>query len=62
MIDSSHCLQTQGHELFKGIRRYGKKNFLSYIQLNELINDEERLKFFEKEQLLVTQQTLKSAI
>ena len=50
------------HELFKEIRRYGKKNFLSYIQLNELINDEERLKFFEKEQLLVTQQTLKSAI
>ena len=62
MIDSSHCLQTHGHELFKEIRRYGKKNFLSYIQLNELINDEERLKFFEKEQLLVTQQTLKSAI
>ena len=62
MIDSSLCLQKYGHELFKEIRRYGKKNFLSYIQLNELINDEERLKFFEKEQLLVTQQTLKSAI
>ena len=62
MIDSSLCLQKYGHELFKEIRRYGKKNFLSYIQLNELINDEERLKFFEKEQLIVTQQTLKSAI
>lgn len=62
MIDASLCLQTYGHEFFKEIRRYGKKNFLSYIQLNELINDKERLKFFEKEQLLVTQQTLKSAI
>lgn len=62
MIDSNLCLQTYGHELFKEIRRWGKKNFLSYIQLNELINDEERLDFFEKENLSVTQQTLKCAI
>ena len=62
MIDSSLSLQTYGHELFKEIRRFGKKNFLSYIQLNELINDEERLSFFETEQLHVTQQTFKCAI
>lgn len=62
MIDSSLSLQTYGHELFKEIRRFGKKNFLSYIQLNELINDKERLDFFEHEQLSVTQKTFKCAI
>ena len=52
MIDSSLSLQTYGHELFKEIRRFGKKNFLSYIQLNELINDEERLSFLKLNSLV----------
>ena len=44
------------------VREYLRQKRDQLTELNELINDEERLKFFEKEQLLVTQQTLKSAI
>lgn len=62
MIDSKLSLKAYGHELFEAIRSYGKKHFLSYIQLNELINDKQRLQFFEEEQLSVTQQTFKCGI
>lgn len=62
MIESNLSLQTYGHELFEAVKKYGKKHFLCYIQLNELINDEQRLQFFEEEQLSVTQQTLKCVI
>lgn len=55
-------LNYYGHELLKAVRAWGKKYFLSYLQLNELINNEEMIKFLEKEQLMVTQQTFKCVI
>lgn len=55
-------LNHYGHELFMAVRVWGKKYFLSYIQLHELINDVKMVNFLAKEQLAVTQQTFKCVI
>ncbi|MTO10094.1 hypothetical protein GMB50_12590 [Turicibacter sanguinis] len=55
-------LNYYGHELFTAVRAWGKKYFLSYIQLHELINDVKMVNFLAREQLAVTQQTFKCVI